>query len=139
MMEVIQTLEARAWRNLYFEQLDGGVAGRDVTALMDSLVSYQHLLAKLYKEQSPGTPGGDKVTIEGSDVLAKIFGPQNVTDIPAEKHKTIDAVEELPQEPNPITSTEHKLPKQRAGSKLAQSLKKMLKEKEGGTPPFNES
>lgn len=70
--EIISVLEGRAWRNMYFEQLDGGVADKNNSSLMGDLVEYHKMLADLLKETLPSK---DKVTIEGASVLAAIFGP----------------------------------------------------------------
>jgi len=67
--EIISELEERAWQNRYFEKLDGGIADKNVTSLMDDLIGYQKMLADLMKESA----GVDKITLSGEDVLSRIF------------------------------------------------------------------
>ena len=69
--EVIADLEERAWLNRYFEKLDGGMAGENVTGLMDSLIQHHLLLAKLYTEMLPSE---DRATVKGNELLERIFG-----------------------------------------------------------------
>ncbi|HBA61174.1 MAG TPA: hypothetical protein DCZ92_10230 [Elusimicrobia bacterium] len=69
--EVIADLEERAWLNLYFERLDGGMAGENVSGMMDSLIRHHKLLAKLYAEILPSK---NTDSVKGSDLLERIFG-----------------------------------------------------------------
>lgn len=69
--EIISALETRAWQNLYFEKLDGGVARRDVTEMFAQLIEYHALLARLYAELSPSK---GPVRLNGDNALTRIFG-----------------------------------------------------------------
>lgn len=69
--EVIADLEERAWLNRYFEKLDGGMAGENVSGMMDSLIHHHLLLAKLYAEMLPSK---DRATVKGNGLLKRIFG-----------------------------------------------------------------
>jgi hypothetical protein len=105
--EIISVLETRAWRNMYFEQLDGGVADKNNSALMGDLVEYHKLYAELLKDMLPNR---DKVTIEGSDILARIFGPaQGAIDVTktAENVSNAEVIERtgMPQDDNTPTKT----------------------------------
>jgi hypothetical protein len=68
--ELISNLEERAWQNRYFEKLDGGVADENVSGLMNSLIQYHLLLARLYEEMQPSK---DRATVKSNDLLEPIF------------------------------------------------------------------
>lgn len=126
---VIAQMEQRAHRQMYFEQLDGGYAGKDVTELMNQLIAHQELLAKLYRDMLPRE---GKVTIEGNSVLAAIFGPSvGAIDVKAEKEPmSPDAPdkEEPSAESDVPQSTLDRLKKKTGGSQLSDAVRKILKD-----------
>lgn len=58
--ESVSMLEQRAWRALYFEQLEGTRATSSVTELFRKLVKWHELLAQLHTEKRSGKE--DEVT-----------------------------------------------------------------------------
>lgn len=71
--EIINDLEERAWQNRYFEKLNGGIADKNVSEMMDSLIHHHQLLAKLYTEMLPSK---NPATTKGNALLERIFGPK---------------------------------------------------------------
>jgi len=71
--DIIAAAEERTWKNLYFENLDGGQADKTVTAMVNELIAFHLLLARLYQELSPGC---ETITLEPGTVLGDIFGPR---------------------------------------------------------------
>jgi hypothetical protein len=105
--EMIETLETRANRNLYFEQLDGGVADKNVSAQFQELINYHKLLAELYQDILPQK---DKITIEGSQILERIFGPKNIVNVTPSNVKDAELAEEEPQEPESASQEPEETP-----------------------------
>ena len=71
LQEIISALEIRYWQNVYFEQLDGGRAKKEVTTMSDQLLKLYKLQHDLFRErdQSKGA-----VVLDPDSVLGKIFG-----------------------------------------------------------------